>query len=79
MVEPETIGIGGGGGVIGALLAFLGFRQRLNRIESTLDEKIDSKTCAATHDGIIKLLESQTLLQKETRDDVKKLLTNSRG
>ncbi len=74
MVDPEVIGVGGGGGVIGALLAFLGFRQRLKRIEGELDGKVDTKTCTATYDGITKLLSAQTLLAKETRDDVKRLL-----
>ena len=73
-MDPETIGIGGGGGVIGALLAFFGLRQRLNRIESVLDDKVDTKTCSATYVGITKLLATQTALAKETRDDVKKLL-----
>ena len=74
MMDPETIGVGGGGGVIGAVLAFLGFRQRLNRIEAELDDKVDSKTCGATYTGITELLATQTALAKETRDDVKKLL-----
>ena len=73
-MDIETIGTGAGSGIIGALLAFLGLRTRLNRIETELDDKVNEKTCSATYAGLEKLMHTQMELQKETRDDVKQLL-----
>ena len=36
MADLESLGIGGGGGFIGALLGFFGFRSLVNRIDKDL-------------------------------------------
>jgi len=70
----KNVGIGGGGGIVGVLLAFFGFKSRLDNIDRKLEHVVYEDTCDATVAGIEKQLETQTELMKEQRDDIKELL-----
>ncbi len=41
----ENIGSGGLGGIIGGVLALLGFHRRLSRLETKLDTVVNHETC----------------------------------
>ena len=43
----ENIGSGGIGGLLGGVLALLGFHRRLNRLETKLDMVVSHETCEA--------------------------------
>lgn len=43
----DNIGSGGLGGLIGGILALIGFNRRLNRLETKLDQVVDHETCDA--------------------------------
>ena len=47
--DIETLGIGTGGGLIGAILGVLGINRRVNKIEK---EKQDKTLCEVIHKGI---------------------------
>jgi len=70
----ETIGIGGGSGLLGVVLTFFGFKSRLDGIESKLNHVVFDDTCKATVGGLEKQMKIQTDLMMETRKDVKELL-----
>ena len=42
-----TLGAGGGGGLIGALVAWFGIRSRLDAMEKSLEARVTEKECAA--------------------------------
>lgn len=46
--ELETLGIGTGGGLIGAILGVFGINRRVNKIE---DQKQDKVLCQSIHEG----------------------------
>ena len=45
----EQLGYGGLGGVIGAVITFLGWNRRLNKLEN---DKVDMKFCDSLHKGV---------------------------
>ena len=47
--ELETLGIGTGGGLIGAILGVFGINRRVNKVEETKQDKI---LCEVIHKGI---------------------------
>jgi len=51
----DNIGYGAGGGVLGAILSYLGFKQRLDRMQVEIDTKV---TCA-TFDATINAIKEQ--------------------
>ena len=73
-----TGGAGAGGGLLGALLTFLGFKSRLDGVDKRIDnlnKTVTFKdTCDAKHEGINDRFDIQTKLLKEQRDDIKKIL-----
>jgi len=51
-MDPEmmkNIGVGGGSGIIGVLMAFFGLKSRIKRLE---EGKVDLGTCTAIKTGI---------------------------
>jgi len=74
----QTGGAGGIGAVLGVILSFLGFKSRLDgmekRVDSISQNVVYSDTCRAAMTGIEKLIETQTNLVAEMRDDVRELL-----
>lgn len=44
----DNAGYGAGGGAIGVLLSYLGFKQRLDRMQVEIDAKVACPTCNAT-------------------------------
>lgn len=55
-MNPEDVATGGGGGILGAFLAWLGFKSKIDSIDHKLDrlyQEVQFKdTCAATHKPI---------------------------
>lgn len=74
----STGGAGAGGTIIGAVLAFLGFKSKIKDIDKRIDNLTKvvqfESTCEATHKGLDDKFDVMHGLMKETRDDVKKLL-----
>ena len=70
----ETIGAGAGSGIIGVVLAFLGFKSRLDNIDRKLTNVVYKDTFEAVINGIQKQLETQTKLIERQGDDIKELL-----
>ena len=70
----QQIGAGGGGGVLGVVLAFFGFKSRLDSMEKKVCGKVDRGVCEAIEKGVDDKFETQIALMKETRDDVKTIL-----
>lgn len=74
----ETGSAGGAGAILGVILSFLGFRSRLDSIEKRLDKTINdsvsSNTCHAVSEGIKDLIDTQTKLMSEMREDIKTLI-----
>jgi hypothetical protein len=48
-LDYESLGGGAGAGILGAILAAIGFHRRLNRVE---DGKQDKPVCDALHEGL---------------------------
>ncbi len=48
----DNAGYGAGGGIIGILLGYLGFKQRLDRMQTEIDGKVSDSTFTATIDAI---------------------------
>lgn len=48
-MDIESIGGGAGAGLFGAILGYLGFSRRLNKLE---DDKQDKNVCNALHENI---------------------------
>jgi len=70
----KNVGLGGGGGIIGVILAFLGFKSRLDSIDDKLKNVVFEDTCHARVAGMENQMKTQTDLMKEQRDDIKELL-----
>lgn len=51
-MDLQTIGTAGGGSIVGVILAFLGFKSRLDSIEKKVCGKVDEKTCIAVKEGM---------------------------
>ena len=62
MAIEEIAGAGAGGGIIGAALAFLGIKQRIDRQDKIIDNIqkniVWSSTCAITREATNQRLES---------------------
>ncbi len=48
----ENAGYGAGGSFLGAVLAYLGFKQRIDRIQHEVDKKVNCCTFNATIDAM---------------------------
>ena len=53
-----SLGTSAGGGLLGALLAYLGIKQRMDSLEKTLSEMVTSRECTARSGGIVQRLEN---------------------
>ena len=53
-----SIGTSAGGGLLGALLAYLGIKARLDSIEKSMTEMVTTRECAARSGGIVQRLEN---------------------
>lgn len=78
---PDLIAQGGAAGAgtfLGAVVSWLGFKQRLEaqdkRIDKLSELVIYDDTCEAKVTGFTKRLDDQGLLLTEMRGDIKKLL-----
>ena len=67
--ELETLGIGTGGGFIGAILGVFGINRRVNKIE---EAKQDKALCETIHKGInskfLDIKESQKAIFEQLKD-----------
>ena len=63
--DLETLGIGTGGGLLGAILGVFGINRRMNKME---DCKQDIPVCDAKHKGIDEKFVIMVELQKEIRE-----------
>lgn len=74
----EKIGIGGGAGIIGAVLSWLGFKYRIdslqNDVETLKKEVRYQDTCVEVHKAVDVRLQSIEDMQTEMRDDIKALI-----
>lgn len=51
-MEIESAGLGAGSGILGVIFSWLVFRDKVNKIEKTLDDKVVYKdTCAVCDNG----------------------------
>lgn len=69
----ENIGSGGLGGLIGGVLALLGFHRRLTRLETKLDGVVNHETCEAIRSDTkihISDMKSDMRYIRERLDDV---------
>ena len=78
-MDNLTTGAGaGGGGLLGAALAWLGSRARICSIEKRLDSLADhvqyERTCNKIHEAIDQRLENMEEMQREVRKDIKSIL-----
>jgi len=78
-MDNLTTGAGaGGGGLLGAALAWLGSRARICSIERRLDSLVKDvqyeRTCSEIHKAIDLRLGSMEEMQRETRKDIKSIL-----
>lgn len=48
----DNAGYGAGGGIIGVVLSYLGFKQRLDRMQNEIDSKVHNATFVATIEAI---------------------------
>ena len=72
------LGIGGGSGFLGIVLGWIGFKGRIDNLQTdmkTLKENVRYEdTCVEVHKAVDARLESMEAMQKEMRDDIKRLL-----
>jgi len=47
-----SLGTSAGGGLLGALLAYFGIKQRMDSLEKTLTEMVTNRECNARHGGL---------------------------
>ena len=61
-IDIESAAGGAGGGIMGALLAFFGIKQRVDRVDKDIDVMRDGvvwrNTCDKTHDAVNHRLQS---------------------
>jgi len=74
-LDFESLGGGAGAGILGSILAFLGFNRRLNRLE---DEKQNKTVCNALHESIDKRLETLQNSIDHLTERIDKFLINRR-
>jgi len=78
-----SAGGAGGGGLLGAVLAWLGFKTKIQNIERRIDnfsEDVRYKdTCEEIQKALNRRLKNIESLQKESRTDIRTILSNSRG
>ncbi len=74
----KNIGIGGGSGIIGAVLSWLGFKYRVDNLQKNLENLKSSvryeDTCEKVHKAIDVRLKNIEVMQTEMRKDIKALL-----
>ena len=74
----QTGGVGGVGAIIGAISSWFGLKTKIDAIEKNVDKiancVITVPTCDAKHDGLEVRIESQEIMLKEIRDDIKTLI-----
>lgn len=51
-MDLETLGGNAGGGLFGAVLAFLGIKQRLDKQDKAIESKQNADVCTVLHKGI---------------------------
>ncbi len=73
-MDFETIGAGAGSGVVGVILAFFGFKSRLDNMEKKVCGKVDKGVCVAIEKSVDDKFDAQMDLLRETRTDVKSIL-----
>lgn len=71
MSDWANMGIGGGSGLVGVVLGWLGFKSKLDSMAKNMRYK---DTCDALHKAIDNRLGGIEDMQKEMRDDIKILL-----
>lgn len=73
-----TGGAGVGGSLLGALLAFLGLKTRIDAAEKKIctlnNNVVYEATCQARHHGFEQRFDDQAELLKEVRTDIKSIL-----
>lgn len=74
----KNIGIGGGSGIIGVFLGWLGFKYRVDNLQKTVESLKNSvryeDTCIEVHKAIDVRLQNIEIMQTEMRKDIKALL-----
>lgn len=78
MTDMWNVGTGAGGGIFGAIFAFLGLKHHITTIDKRI-EKLSSNvvykdTCQECHNSTHAALKSINDMQKETRADIKNIL-----
>jgi len=79
MIENLPTGAGvGGGGILGIIMAWLGFKVKMSAMEKRLDflskDVQYERTCNEIHKAIDHRLENIEEMQRETREDIKSIL-----
>lgn len=72
----ESISSGGLGGIIGGILALLGFHNRLSKIETKLDSVVSLKTCETIHQNTHTQVNDMKVDIQYIRNRLDTLLTN---
>lgn len=74
----KDLGIGGGGGIIGLILSWFGFKSQIRDLRTDLDgvkRRVRFRdTCDEIVKRVEKSLESIQGMQEEMRNDIKKIL-----
>jgi hypothetical protein len=73
-VDFENLGIGGGGGLLGALFGFFGVKWKIDRVDKDLQKHKGAVVYTKTFDATIDPLREDI---KEIKEDIKALLLNS--
>ena len=71
----ENAGYGASGGILGVILTFLGFKQRLDRMQT----EIDSKVTCSTFDATIEAIKEQHKSMDKKLDIIIEHSTRRRG
>jgi hypothetical protein len=74
----KDLGVGGGGGIIGLILSWFGFKSQMKELRTDLDgvkQRVRFRdTCDEIVKRVEKSLESIQAMQEEMRNDIKKIL-----